>query len=67
MEGDAKILGKKVGSDSKNQKATWPGVVGMDQARKDAAELIDQALAVFGPEEDNVLKYLARYIGQREK
>ncbi len=67
VEGDAKILGKEVGSDSKNQKATWPGVVGMDQARKDAAELIDQALGLFGPDEDNVLKYVARYIGQREK
>ncbi len=67
VEGDAKILGKEVGSDSKNNKATWPGVVGIDQARKDSAELIDQALALFGPGEDNALMYLARYIGQREK
>jgi hypothetical protein len=42
-------------------------VVGIDQARKDAAKLIDEALGLLGPDEDNVLKYLARYIGQREK
>lgn len=67
IEGDARILGKEVGSDSKNQKATWPAVVGLEQARKDAAELIDQALGLFEPDEDNVLMYIARYIGQREK
>ena len=67
IEGDATILGKEVGSDSKNQKATWPAVVGLPQARKDAAELIDQALELFDPDDDNVLMYIARYIGQREK
>lgn len=67
IEGDARILGKEVGSDSKNQKATWPAVVGLEQARKDAAELIDQALGLFQPDDDNVLTYIARYIGQREK
>jgi geranylgeranyl diphosphate synthase type II len=67
IEGDATILGKKVGSDSKNQKATYPAAVGLKQARTDAAALIDEALAVFEPYEDNVLAYIARYIGQREK
>ena len=67
IEGDATILGKKVGSDSKNQKATYPAAVGLSQARTDAAALIDEALAVFEPYEDNVLAYIARYIGQREK
>jgi geranylgeranyl diphosphate synthase type II len=67
IEGDARILGKEVGSDSKNQKATWPAVVGLPQARKDAAELVDQALELFDPDDDNVLMYIARYIGQREK
>jgi len=67
IEGDAKILGKEVGSDSKNQKATWPAVVGLEQARADAAKLIDQALGLFEPDDDNVLMYIARYIGQREE
>jgi geranylgeranyl diphosphate synthase type II len=65
IEGDQALLGKEVGSDSRNQKATYPGVVGLDVARKDAARLIDEALACFGPDEENVLMWLARYIGQR--
>jgi geranylgeranyl diphosphate synthase, type II len=67
IEGDEKNLGKKVGSDSKNQKATYPAAVGIEQARTEATRLIDEALAVFEGHDDNVLKFLARYIGQREK
>jgi geranylgeranyl diphosphate synthase, type II len=67
IEGDEKNLGKKVGSDSKNQKATYPAAVGIEQARTEATRLIDEALAVFEGHDDNILKFLARYIGQREK
>ena len=66
IEGDQRILGKKVGSDCKNQKATYPGAVGLDQARADAARLIDESLGLFPESEDNILKFLARFIGQRE-
>jgi geranylgeranyl diphosphate synthase type II len=66
IEGDAKILGKKVGSDSKNQKATYPAAVGLEAAKARAGALIDEALALFEPFDDNVLTYIARYIGQRE-
>jgi len=66
IEGDQRILGKKVGSDCKNQKATYPGAVGLDQARGDAARLVDDSLSLFPEAEDNILKYLARFIGQRE-
>lgn len=65
IEGDQKLLGKKVGSDSKNLKATYPGVVGMDRAREDAGRLIDEAVAVLENEDDNLLKQIAQYIGQR--
>lgn len=64
IEGDQDLLGKQVGSDDKNQKATWPAVVGLDQARKDAKKLIDEALDLF-KETDNRLSNLARFIGQR--
>lgn len=64
IEGDQDLLGKQVGSDDKNQKATWPGVIGLDRARKDAEKLIDDALNLF-KEADNRLINLARYIGQR--
>lgn len=66
IEGDQRKLGKQVGSDTKNQKATFPGVVGIEEARRTAARLIDEALAVFDKNDDNMLMYIARYIGQRE-
>jgi geranylgeranyl diphosphate synthase type II len=67
IEGDQALLGKKVGSDSKNQKATYPGAVGIDKSRRVAAELIDGALAALDSDDDNILKYIARFIGQRER
>jgi geranylgeranyl diphosphate synthase type II len=66
IEGDQEILGKKVGADSKKQKATFPGAVGLKQARDEAAELIDRALDAFKDDDDNALQFIARYIGQRE-
>jgi len=66
IEGDQKLLGKKVGSDSKKEKATYPGVVGIEQARQDAALLINEAVAVFDKYEENRLKHLAKYIAQRK-
>ncbi len=68
IEGDQKKLGKQVGSDCKNFKATYPGTFGMDQARKDAEKLIDEAIAVshqFGVDCDH-FEFIARYIGRRE-
>jgi len=67
IEGDQAKLGKQVGSDSKNRKATYPGTVGLENAHRDATFLIDEALAIVDGEDDNLLKYLARLIGQREK
>jgi geranylgeranyl diphosphate synthase type II len=66
IEGDQELMGKKVGSDSKKHKATYPGAVGLEQAHKDATLLIDEAVAVFDKYEENVLKQLAEYIGQRK-
>ena len=65
IEGDQELLGKKVGSDSKKHKATYPGVVGLKQAHKDASRLIAEAVAVLDDYEENMLKHLANYIAQR--
>lgn len=66
IEGDQELLGKKVGSDSKKDKATYPGAVGLEQSYKDATALINEAIAVFDEFEDNRLKQLAEYIAQRK-
>ena len=66
IEGDQRKLGKQVGSDSRKEKATFPSVIGLEESRILASRLIDEALALFQGEEDNILKFIARYIGQRE-
>jgi len=49
LEADAKILGKNTGSDLKKQKATYPGVVGVEEAHRMAAEEIDRACRALAP------------------
>jgi len=66
IEGDQALMGKQVGSDTRNGKATYPAVVGLETARIEATRLIDEALACFSGEEENMLIWLARYIGKRE-
>lgn len=67
IEGSAELLGKKVGSDCLKKKATYPGVVGLIQARQDADRLIDEAINNLNSFGDNMLVQIALYIGQREK
>lgn len=66
IEGDQKLLGKNTGSDRKKQKATYPQVVGVERARRDASQLIDESVALFDADDENMLKSLALYIGQRQ-
>jgi len=67
--GDEEKIGKPVGSDLKNQKATYPALFGLDEARKKAAELRDEALAAlagFGPEAEP-LRAIATYVVERDR
>jgi geranylgeranyl diphosphate synthase type II len=60
-------LGKTAGKDTAAIKATWPAVYGLEQSKKDAAQLIadaDQALAPFG-EAAAPLLALAHYLVDR--
>ncbi len=66
VEGSQEMLGKKVGADDIKGKATYPGVVGLEQAKKDADLLIDEAIELLDDYDDNMLKQIASYIGQRE-
>jgi len=64
---DKKKLGKK-GSDSKNQKLTYPALFGLEESKKKALELVEiakNALKPFG-ERAQVLKQLANYIVERD-
>lgn len=51
LEGDVRQLGKETGMDAQRGKQTWPAAFGMERARQDAAQAVEEAvaaLAVFG-------------------
>ncbi len=69
VEGKEETLGKPVGNDQTRGKWTYPALVGVSRAKKEAAVLIEEALESlksFGPEADS-LRHIAYYITHREK
>lgn len=45
IEGDGATLGKSIGKDQSSGKMTWPGAVGIDQAKVDARKHIQKAVS----------------------
>jgi geranylgeranyl diphosphate synthase type II len=67
MTQSSEELGKTAGKDTASVKATWPAVYGIEQSRRDAAQLIADAFAAvepFGPAAGS-LKSLAQYLVDR--
>ncbi len=67
VEGTTEELGKISGADSRLMKATYPGLLGMSEAKRHARAMIDRALeslAEFGPQAD-CLRGIAGYIIER--
>jgi len=68
VEGQAALMGKQAGSDLVKGKATYPSVLGVEEAKKRAKELVEmavEALDSLGPEADP-LREIARFIIARE-
>ena len=68
VEGKAELLGKSTGSDLFKRKATYPALLGIEESKRRAAELMESAidlLSRFGPEVEP-LKEIARFIILRE-
>jgi geranylgeranyl diphosphate synthase, type II len=68
IEGTTEELGKNAGSDQARGKATYPSVIGIEESRKRAAELLDMAidsLDSFGEKADP-LREIARFIIERK-
>jgi len=64
VEGSKKELGKGTGQDSMQEKATYPRLLGMEESRKRAEDLLEQAeqsLALFGKKAETLTE-IARYI-----
>ena len=67
MTADSAQLGKTAGKDQATEKATWPAVYGIEQSRRDAAQLIEEAFAALAPYGSRAdgLKSVARYLVER--
>jgi geranylgeranyl diphosphate synthase type II len=69
LEGDEEKIGKPVGSDLKQDKATYPRVIGIPASRALARRAADEAaaaLSVFSPEAAAPLRALASYMVERD-
>jgi farnesyl diphosphate synthase len=67
VEGDPETVGKATGKDAAAHKATYISLVGVEEARRRLAGLVqdaEAALAPFGPDAD-VLKAAARFVAER--
>lgn len=68
MTVDSAQLGKTAGKDQATEKATWPAVYGVEQSRRDAAQLIEEAFAALEPYGSRAegLMSVARYLVERK-
>ncbi|MEO0365019.1 MAG: polyprenyl synthetase family protein [Pseudomonadota bacterium] len=67
IEGETEVIGKPAGSDLAHDKATWPAIFGLQQAKTDCERLYEEGLSLlepFGPRAEP-LAVLARRIVQR--
>ena len=67
VEGDEVQLGKPVGSDLRQKKATYPALFGLEESRQKARRLVEEAkkeLEIFG-EKGEILRLLADFVVER--
>jgi geranylgeranyl diphosphate synthase type II len=69
VEGTEAALGKRVGKDAQHGKLTFPSLLGVEESRRRAATLIQQASEALSPlgEKRAGLEVLARYIVERNQ
>ncbi len=68
IEGDPQIMGKAAGSDTLNEKMTFPAVLGIDESKKYAKNLIDKAIEAIWEFDAKAtpLRQIANYIINRD-
>lgn len=64
VTGDQEAIGKPVGSDEKNNKATYVTIYGLEQAKTMARQAVDKAVASLEPYGSNavILREMAQYL-----
>ena len=68
IEGDPLKMGKTAGSDILNDKMTFPGIIGLEESKKYAKKLVDDAIEalVLFDDSANPLRAIADYIINRD-
>lgn len=68
IEGQPEIIGKATGADQAHHKASWPGLFGLEAARKRIDELADEALECLDrlDGDTSMLAWLARRLVRRD-
>lgn len=69
VEGETSVIGKPQGSDSDQNKPTYPNILGMAEAKKTALSLCDEAIANLDMLDGSAdtLRQLANYIVKRDR
>jgi geranylgeranyl diphosphate synthase type II len=69
IEGDSRELGKNVGSDTRQEKITYPAVLGLKRSKQIQKELVEQAIESLGPFDQRAepLRLIAKYIIARRR
>jgi geranylgeranyl diphosphate synthase type II len=67
LNGDEQTMGKRLQKDSQHGKLTFPSLLGVDESRRRAQTLVDQACAAVALFENRSagLEALARYVVER--
>ncbi len=68
IEGDPEKRGKAAGSDILNDKMTFPAIIGLDESRKYAKKLMEEAIEALAGFDESAkpLRSIARYIINRD-
>ena len=68
IEGDPEIMGKAAGSDALNDKMTFPAIIGLDESKKYAKNLIEDAIQAISQIDEKAipLRAIANYIINRD-
>lgn len=68
IEGDSRLMGKSTGGDARQKKATFPGLLGIEEARTASRSLVEnglEALSPFGRNADPLRKIAGFMIDRR--
>ena len=68
IEGDSAMIGKTAGKDAADEKPTYPGILGMTEARIQLRHFTDAAIAAISPLDAPAgdLIAIARYVAERD-